>query len=149
MDFLKVFRKWLPVLQESYSLPSIAGLLFCLSRSSSATGIFKVFFSHLLLPSATVVCWKVVFSQVCVKNSVHRVGCTPSPRRHPRGNNPPPETATAADGTHPTGINSCLIYILFLRKAQIGNGKIQMEKKRQNLYVFVVSTYLDVWYYLY
>ena len=32
-----------------------------------------------------------MFSQACVKNSVHRVA----------------EMATAADGTHPTGMHSC------------------------------------------
>ena len=39
---------------------------------------------------------------------------TPSPgqtsslgRRPPLGKHPPPETATAADGTHPTGTHSC------------------------------------------
>ena len=29
-------------------------------------------------------------------------GCTP-----PRADTPPPETATAADGTHPIGMHSC------------------------------------------
>ena len=67
-------------------------------------------------------CGEVMFSQVCVKNSVHR-GC---PARHPPGQTPPPpppsgqtppspfwqadsplqQTATAADGTHPTGMHS-------------------------------------------
>ena len=38
-----------------------------------------------------------MFSQMCVKNSVHKGGVHP-PDRHP----PPHQTATAADGTHPT-----------------------------------------------
>ena len=57
---------------------------------------------------------KVVFSQVCLKNSVHggRGGVhtpwqtdTPLAGRHPplAGRHPP----TAADGTHPTGMHSC------------------------------------------
>ena len=67
-------------------------------------------------------CGKVMFSQACVKNSV-RGWCTPpwqppSPGRHP---NPPPamqippgqtspKMATVADGTHPTGMHSCVCY---------------------------------------
>ena len=39
-----------------------------------------------------------MFSQACVKNSVRGGG-----RGHVRAG----ETATAADGTHPTGMNSC------------------------------------------
>ena len=43
-------------------------------------------------------CGNVMFSQVCVKNSVHREGgCT---------------TVTAADGTHPTGMHSCILVTL-------------------------------------
>ena len=102
-------------------------------------------------------CSKAIFSQACVKNSVHRgdvchSACwdTPSPGRHPTwadtpqaetphgqtllgrhpqaemppgqtplgrhpgadtplGRHPPPqEAATAADGTHPTGMHSCI-----------------------------------------
>ena len=58
-------------------------------------------------------CEKVMFSQACVKNSVHRGEvCTPrsdtsgqthSPGRHPS----PRQTATVADGMHPTGMHSC------------------------------------------
>ena len=104
-------------------------------------------------------CRKVMFSQTCVKNSVHR-GCvctgadtpwcpqgvypsmhwgrhprvdtlrqTPPGRhlplgRHPLGQTPlwadtflgrhpptPKETATAADGTHPTAMHSCYLNI--------------------------------------
>ena len=78
-----------------------------------------------------------MFSQACVKNSVHRgegVWQTPprqtplSPGRHPQADTPqadtpsdrhtpqadtpltphPQQTATAVDGTHPTGMHSCL-----------------------------------------
>ena len=71
-------------------------------------------------------CGKVMFSQACVKNSVHGGGVYPTmhlgrhrpPRpvhagihtplgRHPPGAHPPPPTATATGGTHPTGIHSC------------------------------------------
>ena len=66
-----------------------------------------------------------MFSQVCVKNSVHRGpggclpgGCLPGggcpgpgPRvcvsQHALRQTPPQQTATAADGTHPTGMHSC------------------------------------------
>ena len=62
-------------------------------------------------------CGKVIFSQACVKNSVHGgeevytpwqadtlPGQTPTPLgRHPAS----PEMATAADGMHPTGMHSC------------------------------------------
>ena len=80
------------------------------------------------LPSATVfvgeitpAVWKVMFSQACLKNSVFGLGgvcpsmrwvgwCLPlGPRGvHPPGQTPP-ETATEADGTHPTGMLSCCV----------------------------------------
>ena len=51
-----------------------------------------------MLPPAKV--WgKVIFSQACIKNSVHGGGM---PGGDPAG------TATAAGGTHPTGMHSCL-----------------------------------------
>ena len=56
-----------------------------------------------------------MFSQACVKNSVHGGRFKPSSwahtplGRHPPGPTPPlSETATAADGTHPTGMHSCI-----------------------------------------
>ena len=50
-------------------------------------------------------CRKVMFSQACVKISVHGGGVYPSMHwcRHPT----PQQMATAADGMHPTGIHSC------------------------------------------
>ena len=78
-------------------------------------------------------CGKIMFSQACVKNSVHRgvytrvpsaqcmlgyipladtsLADTPSPPSRP-----PPPTATAADATHPTGMHSfiCYFHIQFL-----------------------------------
>ena len=62
-------------------------------------------------------CEKVMFSQVCVKNSVHSgevytpLADTPradTPGQTPPRQTPPQQTATAADGTHPTGMHSCL-----------------------------------------
>ena len=75
-------------------------------------------------------CGKVIFSQACVKNSVHGgVGMpqcmlgythpwTDTPLdRHPQGRQPPvkhhPPTATVADGTHSTGMRSCFIFTFF------------------------------------
>ena len=55
----------------------------------------------------TVRCGKVMFSQACAKNSVHRGSGVHPPGRHP---SPTPETATAAGGTHPTGMHSCSHY---------------------------------------
>ena len=76
-------------------------------------------------------CGKVMFSQVVIKNSVHRWGClqlglggihildrhpqADSPLgRHPLWQKPPsrqtsplPEMATVANCTHPTGMHSC------------------------------------------
>ena len=66
-------------------------------------------------------CGKVIFSQACVKNSVHGAGgvCLSACWDTPPGQtpSPPPGTpcpvhagidmATAADGTHPTGMHSC------------------------------------------
>ena len=58
---------------------------------------------------------KVMFLQVCVcpwgrgSASVH-VGI-PS-----REQTPPQQTATAADGTHPTGMHSCLFCVLIFRQ---------------------------------
>ena len=46
-------------------------------------------------------CGKVIFSQACVKNSVHgEGGCLPQCM-----------LVTAADGTHPTGMHSCHICV--------------------------------------
>ena len=60
-----------------------------------------------------------MFLRLSVSHSVHgREVYTPwadtprlgrdSPSRHPLGRHPPLETATAAEGTHPTGMHSCL-----------------------------------------
>ena len=57
-----------------------------------------------------------MFSQACVKNSVHREGvcgkmggvCGEGRGVYGRGACVTGEMATAADGTHPTGMHSCL-----------------------------------------
>ena len=48
-------------------------------------------------------CGKVMFSQVCVKNSVNG-------RNTPRAGTPPPPVA---DGTHPTGMYCSLIFFFY------------------------------------
>ena len=66
-------------------------------------------------------CGKVMFLHLSVSHSVHRRGVVVYPSMH-RGRHPPGQTdipaytgadtplptATAADGTHPTGMHSCL-----------------------------------------
>ena len=60
-------------------------------------------------------CGKVMFSQACIKNSVDGGGCLPhfmlgyTDTDTPLGRPPlpPPETATAANGTYLTGMHSC------------------------------------------
>ena len=71
-----------------------------------------------------------MFSQACVKNSVHWGVCLPSTPLHagihppgrlpwadtpeqmsPQADTPLPEMATAADGTHPTGMHSCFAIV--------------------------------------
>ena len=71
---------------------------------------------------------KVIFSQACVKNSVHRGGClVPGGLSGPGGGGSgprgclvpgvvwrPPVTATAVGGTHPTGMHSSWKYCYIL-----------------------------------
>ena len=55
-------------------------------------------------------CGKVMFSQACVKNSVHRRGKgvhSPPPRQTPTRQAPLPEMATKAGGAHSIGMHSC------------------------------------------
>ena len=64
-----------------------------------------------------------MFSQACVKNSVHSRGCVHTPlckhlpgRHHPGHTTPlgrhlPRQTDIAADSTHPTGMHSCSIFV--------------------------------------
>ena len=85
-----------------------------------------------------------MFSQACVKNSIHRGGGvhppgqtppeqTPPLYRHPRADtppHPPGQMATAADGTHPTGMHSC--YQLY-RFFTLGTLRIQAFDSGQEL----------------
>ena len=49
---------------------------------------------------------------------VPAAGCVPAPRGYTRGGDwwRPPGTATAAGGTHPTGMHSCLTNVIQNRK---------------------------------
>ena len=90
-------------------------------------------------------CGKVMFSQACVKNSVHGgfswlhagihtplgrhpPGQTPPLGRHPSGKHPrgrhPSETANAADGTHPTEMHSCVLFVIAYSENNIRNQKV-------------------------
>ena len=70
------------------------------SHSAPATSIFI---------ARNYCCRKVMFSQACVKNYIHRGVCIPAVLW---GQTPPPSTTgydQQAGGMHPTGMHSCLI----------------------------------------
>ena len=57
--------------------------------------------------------------KVCVKNSVHGGGADPGKvSQHALRQTSPQQMATAADGTHPTGIHSCDIFNFLLKPNQ-------------------------------
>ena len=58
-------------------------------------------------------CGKVMFSQACVKNSIHRGHVHPPGQAPPWQTPPSQQTASAADGTHPTGMHSCFFLFFF------------------------------------
>ena len=135
-------------------------------------------------------CGKVIFSQACVKSSVHGgrgvsasvdagihpLGRHPPSKHPPRqtplgrhpplcrpprqtsllGRPPPQQTATVADGTHPTGMHSCCLFFSaasfgenfygLKRVMTDGSGKLSSSARRKSL-LFLVSTdifYLDL-----
>ena len=72
----------------------------------------KVMFLHL---SAILFTWGVCIRACTMEDT--RPGQTPPPpwadtplAEIPQADTPPQQTATAADGTHPTGMYSCLVY---------------------------------------
>ena len=89
---------------------------FTSDNISSILKTVNVFYKQ-FLPPANEVWGKVIFSQACVKNSVHGGGvsapggvCSQGVSA-PEGGawwRPPPGTAAAAGGTHPTGMHFCL-----------------------------------------
>ena len=90
----------------------------CLCRCLCSVNTSTQFYITPFLPPANEVWGKVIFSEACVKNSVHSGGGGLLPggaysgRLPARGGawwRPPPHprTATAVGSTHPTGMHSC------------------------------------------
>ena len=75
-----------------------------------------------------------MFSQVCIKNYVHRGKgrCSPSKTDTSPGQTaPPPPTAIAADGTHSTGMYSCLNILILGWSGPIRpQGRVPLIGKR-------------------
>ena len=119
-------------------------------QSKSVLLVTITFFFHLektciscpvIFTVRNISCGKAMFSQACVKNSVHSgvypradtpLGRHPHPRadtllgKHPappgKQLHLPPETATAEDGTHPTGMHSCSCMIRSLFVSFLGQN---------------------------
>ena len=106
------------------------------------------------LPPANEVWGKVIFSQACVKNSVHGGGSVPGGCLVLEGvcswGVPglggawwrPPGMATAAGGTHPAGIHSC--YISIYRSdyhSIIFPSKLTALQKYYIIRVFLIKSY--------
>ena len=59
-----------------------------------------------------------MFSEACAKNSFHGGVCQTGPQADtprvdtPLGRQPPQQTTTAADGTHPTAMHFCIFISL-------------------------------------
>ena len=65
-----------------------------------------------------------MFSQASVKNSVQKGGGVHTPWADtPLGRPHLPKTATASDGTRPTGMNSCFFYYTGSRLQQVKRCK--------------------------
>ena len=102
---------------------------------------------------------KVIFSQACVKNSVHRRGVclsacwdttppdqadtppdqadtTPRPGRSPPGKQTPAYGLRAA-GTHPTGMHSCLLQEQFQR---YNDGCLCTKCAHPDLHLFSIDS---------
>ena len=98
-------QNWMHGYQSEYSQEK----LFCRSRCRTNAPSARL----ITIPKRS--CGKVMFSQACVKNSVHRgvhpLGRQPPGQTPPLGRHPlPRQTATAANGTHPTGMHSCFYF---------------------------------------
>ena len=92
----------------------------------------------IFLPSATELRKGYGFTGVC--HSVHR-GMYPSMHwgRQPPGQTPP--TATAADGTHPTGMHSCFGYFFTISNS-VTSGRSDKCRSRLSVSTFVGVNYL-------
>ena len=69
-------------------------------------------------------CGKVMFSQGSVILSTGEVYIPLG--RHPPGRHPP-KTATAVDGTHPTGMHSCCSFLHYLYFKMLVNVKLDVS----------------------
>ena len=72
-----------------------------------------------------------MFSQACVRNSVHKGRCTPPRQTPPLGRHPPwadtpRQMATAAGGAHPTGMHSCFVVYLDIHSIIVNEILIQL-----------------------
>ena len=65
-----------------------------------------------------------VHREACVAGGMHGRGACVERGMHGRGACVAGETATAADGTHPTGMNSCLLDMIILYKFHISTTYI-------------------------
>ena len=110
------------------------------TRTTEQSDVNFIQFNPLIFYRPQRSCGKVIFSQACVKNSVHSGGGgstsvhagihprgqtppwadTPQadtpldrhpPGRHPPGQTTPQQTATVVDGTQLTGMHNCLLII--------------------------------------
>ena len=92
----------------------------CISYNFQRRRLTTKFCEFPLITGRNEVGPRVIFSQACVKNSVHRGGVSVSVHagiHPPRSRHPTPGKQTAAygqraAGTHPTGMHSCMIMCL-------------------------------------
>ena len=98
--FLRKFTGWHPRLVNPGSAAGVDHRNSFIAVMNFGSATCKFFFWRKYLPFATVVAERLCCHR-CL--SVHRGEVyTPLPGRHPL-----PEMATAAEGTHPTGMHSC------------------------------------------
>ena len=123
-----IFRSILSVMKSFLCIPLIFVCIPCgvLETDGTSWGdfFFDQYLASILVTTRNSSCGEVMFSQACVKNSVHGGGVSQhsfgqshSPLgRHPTFPSPPSTTGYSqqADGTHPTGMHSCfLIYLKY------------------------------------
>ena len=102
-----------------------------LLAASLAAVVFSSTYLQIIISVRKRSCEKVMFSQACVKNSVHRGDCV---SQHALGQTPPGQTppwadtpqqtvnVNAADGTHPTGMHSCSINLITLQNEKFNKS---------------------------
>ena len=106
-------------------------------------------------------CEKVMFLHLSVSHSVHRgVSASVHAGIHPLGRHPPPhgqtappfpqQTVTAADGRHPSGMNSCSVFFhmkqltyLMLAESTLVQKAADVFKETASTPVFVTKATLE------